>query len=130
MCDPGSLLAEWIAVIGRLAKQLLGGGREARLPGVIMITHRRHNLSTRVWSLLLRSPLITPIACCEPHFYAAGAAVRFDVGAVERAPFGRLRRRSRQHVLPNSAPAPAIEAVVHPRIWALLRWTVLPHIRC
>src|SRR6516165_12442652 len=54
--------------------------------------------------------------------------MRFDMRAVEGHLLGRLRRaRHRlEDLLPNSAPAPAVEAIVHGRIWAVFWGTVLP----
>jgi hypothetical protein len=53
--------------------------------------------------------------------------VRFDVRAVQRHLLGRLRRSGYrlEDLLPDSAHAPAIEAIVHRRIWAIFRRTVL-----
>src|SRR5215831_16446715 len=69
-----------------------------------------------------------PIACSEAPFSAAGAAVRFDMRAIQCPLLGRLRGISCRLIysLPNSSCAPSVESIVDRLVRAVFRWAVNP----
>src|SRR6202043_397238 len=117
--------AECIAVIGFVAQKLPDAGdhsdalRPDRAVGGVAGRENDHPGTAQFIDQRVKLAVAAPPGDADrlfrgPSFAAAGAAVGFGMRAVQRHVLGRLRRPGRrlEYVLPNSAPAPTVEAIV------------------